>query len=91
MKLKELLAKATPLPHSINRYDHGGGRVFIETPERKLIADYYDEANRELYIYLRNHAEAYVALEEAARELVINLPTGYTVSLRAALKELEKP
>jgi len=32
------------------RYDHGGGRLMIEDGNnRQLIADFYDEANREHY------------------------------------------
>ena len=35
---------------TLTRYEHGGGRLVIEDGnDRKLIADFYDEANREHY------------------------------------------
>jgi hypothetical protein len=40
----------TPQSLMLIRYDHGGGRLFIEDGDnRDLIADFYDEANREYY------------------------------------------
>ena len=68
-ELKRLLMEATPLPHKVNRYDHGGGRVFVDAGEdRNLIADFYEEADRELFIALRNAApELIAACEERDR------------------------
>lgn len=55
-----LLAQLTPEPHVVHRYEHGGGRVYREVPresphyrgetERTLIADYYQEGDREFHI-----------------------------------------
>lgn len=55
--MKEAAAKATREPLVLIRYDHGGGRMYAEIddpdndlrPQRELIADFYDEANREFY------------------------------------------
>jgi len=30
-------------------YDHGGGRLYVEEPERKLVADFYDQPDRDFY------------------------------------------
>ena len=45
---KEIQAAATADPILI-RYEHGGGRSYILTPKRKLVADYYHEEDREFY------------------------------------------
>lgn len=52
MNLRALAEKATPHDaiFHINRYDHGGGRMYTEDAgrlSRRLIVDTYDEANRE--------------------------------------------
>lgn len=60
--IRELLARATPMDEFVQliRYDHGGGRLFRETDEgtrnRKLIADFYEESDRELFYAMRNSA-----------------------------------
>lgn len=54
-RLAVLAEKATPGPYKVNRYEHGGGRFYVE-PEsrisRDLIADFYLESDRELYAAL---------------------------------------
>lgn len=41
------------------RYDHGGGRLAIfDGDNRDLIADFYDEANREFYFHARTDIPA---------------------------------
>lgn len=48
-KIAELDAKRTQHP-SMMRYEHGGGRLaLVEQGNRKLVADFYDEENREFY------------------------------------------
>lgn len=56
-RLKKLLLEATPLPHKIMRYEHGGGRVWVgeESGKRNLIADFYEEADRECFIAAREN------------------------------------
>lgn len=65
-ELKVLMEKATPLPHTVHRYDHGGGRVLIDEPKgtRKLIADFYHEEDREWWLALVNAAPALLAAAE---------------------------
>ena len=47
-KLKEAFAKTTKGNITINRYEHGGGRMFVEDGKnRDLIADTYNEGDRE--------------------------------------------
>jgi hypothetical protein len=70
-RLEEIKARcdaATPGPH-LTRYDHGGGRSFTgplvrQGPEdderRKLVADYYQEADREFYHQARTDLPALV-------------------------------
>jgi len=51
--IAERLDDATSETHpqlKVNRYDHGGGRMFIDGETRQLIADFYDEAEREFYV-----------------------------------------
>lgn len=65
--LRELVAageKATPTRDAtLMRYDHGGGRFYREVGrDRLLIADFYDEANREFYFAAANARPALAAL-----------------------------
>lgn len=53
-KIKERAARATPGPLELMRYDHGGGRLghFGKTStERKLVADFFHEEDREFYYH----------------------------------------
>lgn len=70
----ELAAKATPNPRLV-RYDHGGGRLLLEANGlRDLVADFYDEGNREFYTSARHnwplHAARLVELQGAANDLL---------------------
>ena len=49
----EALDKAATPDLEIVRYPHGGGRVF-GTDGRTLVADFYNEADREYWLALRN-------------------------------------
>ena len=74
-EIAALLKKATaPERHKVSRYDHGGGRVYIDGdgPKyegRELIADFYDEAEREAWIALRNHAGSLLSERAILREI----------------------
>ena len=46
--LKSAAKAATQGPLKLNRYDHGGGRLFREEP-RQLVMDTYEEGDREFY------------------------------------------
>lgn len=53
----ENAAKATAGKAELRRYDHGGGRLAIfDGKERDLVADFYDEANREYFEAVRTDA-----------------------------------
>jgi hypothetical protein len=95
IKLQELMEKATPLPLKLNRYDHGGGRLFQEEP-RKLVADFYEEADRELFVAMRNHLPEILArmdaLEEVAKAARVvsthsNGPYNMTTDINQSLRE----
>ena len=79
MTADELVAmekKATALPHTISRYDNGGGRCWKSIPRadplyrgedsRTRVADFYNEGDRELFLALRNLAPQLAALWKAA-------------------------
>jgi len=59
------MERATPTPLDVIRYEHGGGRLYKEEP-RKLVADFFYEEDRELFIYMRNSLPALIAVAEAA-------------------------
>lgn len=82
--LKALMAKATPLPLAVNRYYHGGGRLYREEP-RKLVADFYDEADRELFISMRNALPDLLAAIEAAKVYSAQAPVLDMIHARDAL------
>ena len=67
-KLRALLAEATPGPYAVSRYRHGGGRVSDEATGRVLIADLYNEADRELWIAAVNALPALLDVLDAARD-----------------------
>ncbi len=65
-QLRDLLSKATPLPLGIKRYNGGGGRLF--SPDRHgLVADFYEESDRELFLAMRNALHALLDVVEAAK------------------------
>ena len=70
--------KATPGP-TLMRYEHGGGRSLLETldpkgnPLRKLVADYYEEPDREFYHHARTDIPALCADLLEAREAIRRL------------------
>jgi len=48
--LLALREKATPVDGAVFReYDHGGGRLFVEAPQRRLILDVYHEGDRDFF------------------------------------------
>ena len=51
-RLRELLAAATPVTDAdLIRYAHGGGRwAMLRDGERELVADFYNEADRETHV-----------------------------------------
>ncbi len=61
-ELRSLEGKATPFDSlKVICYDHGGGRVYVpgnadDSTGRQLVADFYDEDNREAWLALRNAA-----------------------------------
>lgn len=55
-EIEELCSAATPTePLTLNRYDHGGGRLYLdgESGQRELVADFYHEGDREFYTQAR--------------------------------------
>jgi len=81
-KLKEIeerAAKATPANQlTLARYDHGGGRLCGPTnwmeprpsTPRDLVADFYDEANREFYTAARTDVPRLVRLALAQARVI---------------------
>lgn len=63
---REVAGKATPGAILI-RYPHGGGRMRVDLPSGgcELVADFYNETDREFFDDARNHAERNLALLEA--------------------------
>jgi hypothetical protein len=58
---------ATPMDShtEIIRYEHGGGRVARFESERRLIADFYNEADRECWIAARDKFERLLEFVQA--------------------------
>jgi len=72
--LLALREKATPTHDAtLMRYDHGGGRFYREVGrDRSLIADFYNEGDREYYFAAANATEALrklVAIAKAAEKV----------------------
>lgn len=67
--LRELAGQATPTTKDADlcRYEHGGGRLVVFEGERRLIADFYDEPNREFYAAL--NPQTAIALLDAVERL----------------------
>jgi len=66
---ERLSNNATPDPLILNRYDHGGGRLYQEIDGRRnLIADFYEEADREFYNTARTALPRLIAEIRRLRE-----------------------
>lgn len=91
-ELRELEAKATPLPHHIDRYEHGGGRVSVlDDGVRHLVADYFYEADRELHIALRSNASWLLDLAASALDDQEDLLAAVKTLREAALEIRDWP
>lgn len=61
--LLELREKATPVDGAVFReYDHGGGRLFVEAPQRRLILDVYHEGDRDFFFSAHKMADTIAEL-----------------------------
>lgn len=71
-EIRERVEKATPEPMKRNRYEHGGGRMFVEGDReghgRHLVLDAYDEANREFYFHAREDIPYLLAENQRLRD-----------------------
>lgn len=62
----EALAAAVTNGATLDRYDHGGGRLArFEGPTRRLVADFYHEGDREFYAAARTDLPRLVAVVRA--------------------------
>ncbi len=69
-ELRKKAEAATKGPLKINRYEHGGGRMYREEP-RQLVMDTYEEGDREFYAALSPETVlALVEIAEAADEML---------------------
>jgi hypothetical protein len=67
---KAQLAAVTPGPYILSRFDHGGGRMYVESgSSRKLVADTFKEGDREFHYT----APSTVARLTGALEAVLGL------------------
>lgn len=95
------LAAAATQPLKLRRYDNGGGRMSDAATDRVLVADFYQEADREFYAALdpatiTAHLTREAALEEALAtakaELMVMRPVyEATVEASRALHALFEP
>lgn len=61
--LLSLREKATPVDGAVFReYDHGGGRLFVEAPQRRLIIDVYHEGDRSFFFSAHKMADTIAEL-----------------------------
>ncbi len=62
-EIRQRLDKSTPLDKAtFTSYSHGGGRLYIDDGKiRDLIADFYDEANRDFYFNARSDIDFLLA------------------------------
>lgn len=72
---RRLLKEATPEPLVFMRYDHGGARLYKDRDDvgRDLIADFYDEGNRELYYAAPRLLSALCDENEALRKALADI------------------
>ena len=66
--LRDLMKGATPVPLTLIRYEHGGGRLYREEP-RTLVADFFDEGDRELFAAMRNALPALLTIADTMRDI----------------------
>ncbi len=66
----ERLEKAATPYQEIIRFDHGGGRIFVEDEPRQLIADFYNEGDREFYVAACTAIPALIAEARTLRVLL---------------------
>lgn len=69
--LEALEKAATPANEiEVTRYGHGGGRAFsrVDGEARNLVADFYNESDREAWIAARNALPSMLAEVRALRE-----------------------
>jgi len=65
-RLEALAKAATPGPYTVSRYDHGGGRFFVDRDTcLLLVADFYYLEDRELFAAVS--PEVVLALIRVAR------------------------
>ena len=85
-ELERLAKAATQETPTVVRYDHGGGRVYLERQDggRELIFDAYDEANREFYV--RANPLTIIRLVEMVKERVAANDAQTSALLKAAEK-----
>jgi len=91
--LEKLANAATPADRMAYwRYEHGLGRITVpdenRATRRDLIADFYDEANREFYYAARAGVPALIATLRAERAKVAGLEA--KLNLFAECKALDK-
>lgn len=76
-KARALLAlreKATPVDGAVFReYDHGGGRLFVEAPQRRLILDVYHEGDRDFFFSAHKMADTIAELMAEVERLTSRL------------------
>lgn len=61
-EIEERAEAATPADAlTVQRYDHGGARLFVDGDMRKLVMDLYYEEDREFYIAARTDVPRLVA------------------------------
>lgn len=48
-EIRERWSNATDVPLTAIRYEHGGGRLYVDGDRRQLVLDAYEEGDREFY------------------------------------------
>lgn len=72
--LLALREKATPVDGAVFReYDHGGGRLFVEAPQRRLILDVYHEGDRDFFFSAHKMADTIAELLAEVERLTSRL------------------
>lgn len=86
--LLALREKATSVDGAVLReYDHGGGRLFVEAPQRRLILDVYHEGDRDFFFSAHKMADTIAELLdkfERLQWLCDNLMTSINVLVARA-------